>query len=75
MRTMTKKEKRDFNELLYKFGTQSLVLISLLRVLSRNAPDLKDKLAADLEKMRHPHLTGQAMIDEAIDFVKQAGLG
>ena len=69
---MNKKEKQQFSELLYRYGSQSLAFVALLKVLNERMPDLQETLVATLEKMEYPHLTGHAMIDEAIDFVRDS---
>jgi hypothetical protein len=58
------------SKLTYNFGAQSVVMSALLVVLKSQMPDLKNDLIQALENTTHPNIGGQAMIDEAIDFVK-----
>lgn len=59
-----------FAQLLYNFAVQSTVTGALLAVLNQDVPDFKQRLIAVLENTTHTSLTGNAMIDEAIDYVK-----
>lgn len=67
---MNRIEKEAFKGLLYRSGQQTMVLGALLAVLNSEMPDLKQKMLAVLESTTDPSDTGQAMIDEAMDYVK-----
>jgi hypothetical protein len=67
---MNRIEKEAFKGLLYRSGQQTMVLGALLTVLNSEMPDLKQKMLAVLESTTDPSDTGQAMIDEAMDYVK-----
>ena len=61
---------REYTKLAYHFTTQSIVLGAVLTILNQEIPDLKDRLTAVLESSSHPSDVGQAMIDEALDYVR-----
>jgi hypothetical protein len=59
------------NTLIYQFGVQGLVLNALIDTVSKEIPNSKEKMIAFLAKLEHPKLLAQAMIDEAIDYVRK----
>jgi len=67
---MSDAEREILKQLVYRFGTQSLILGAVMGVLNAEIPEFKAKLITLIESQRHPNLTGQAMIDEALDYVK-----
>jgi hypothetical protein len=67
---MNKADRLIFTKLLYQFGTQSMTLAAVLGVLNAEIPDFKQKAVGALERLRPSKLTEQAMLDEAIDYLK-----
>jgi hypothetical protein len=58
------------NQLVYQFGVRGLVLNALIEAICKQMPDTKEHMTAFLKGLDHSHLMAQAMIDEAIDYVK-----
>ncbi len=57
-------------KLVYQFTVQSSVTAALVSVVNQEVPNLKERMIAVLENTATGSLIGQAMVDEAIDYVK-----
>ena len=62
--------REELVKLIYNFTVQAGVMGALIAVLNQEIPDLKDRMIEVLENSRTGSLMGQAMVDEAIDYVK-----
>jgi hypothetical protein len=61
-----KTTEQVLQELIYKFGIQTMVLSGLILALKRETPSILDKAIEVLEGFQTPDLTGQGMVDDAI---------
>jgi len=64
------KQDKMLTELLYHFGSQAVLLGVVLAVLNREIPNFKHRLLEVLEQTTASKIVSQAMIEEAIDYVK-----
>jgi hypothetical protein len=62
--------KEELMKLIYQFTVQASVTAALIAVLNQDNPDLKERIVAVLENTRAGSLVGQAMVDEAIEYVR-----